>query len=217
MARIRGGAGVAAKTDRKWGWMIVRRIFASSLVGVTMWIAADVSSLLASDVHVEPVTAYVEANVRSWIEDPIIIEGIKDQNELHAHLTQADIDGLDANWRTEFSSNTRPLIDSIMGSPLSKFLKEKQASSGGVFTEIFVIDAKGLSIGESETSSDYWQGDELKWQKTYLVGPDILFVDRAEKDESTQMLQSQASMTISDPKTGQPIGAITVGINLDAL
>ncbi|WP_438748332.1 hypothetical protein [Pararhizobium sp. O133] len=192
------------------------RIFAPTLVGICIW-ALQTCPSLASDVHVALVTAYVEANVRGWIDDPAIIEGINDQNELHAHLTSSDIETMDANWKTEFSSNTRPLIDSIMNSPLSKFLKEKQVASGGVITEIFVIDAKGLSIGESEASSDYWQGDELKWQKTYLAGPGVLFVDRPEKDESTQMLQSQASMTISDPKTGQPIGAITVGINLDAL
>ncbi len=171
----------------------------------------------AGDVHVEPVTAYVEANIRAWIEDPVIIEALKSQNVLHAHLTQAAIDDLDATWRTEFASDIHPLIDTVVGNPLSMFLKDKQVASGGVITEIFVIDAKGLSVGESEISSDYWQGDELKWQKTYLAGASALFVDAAEKDESTQMLQSQASLTISDPNTGQPIGAITIGINLDAL
>ena len=171
----------------------------------------------AGDIHVEPVTAYVEANIRAWIEDPVIIEALKSQNVLHAHLTQAAIDDLDATWRTEFASDIHPLIDTLVGNPLSMLLKDKQVASGGVITEIFVIDAKGLSVGESEISSDYWQGDELKWQKTYLAGASALFVDAAEKDESTQMLQSQASLTISDPNTGQPIGAITIGINLDAL
>jgi len=171
----------------------------------------------AGDVHVEPVTAYVEANIRAWIEDPVIIEALKSQNVLHAHLTQAAIDDLDATWRTEFASDIHPLIDTVVGNPLSMLLKDKQVASGGVITEIFVIDAKGLSVGESEISSDYWQGDELKWQKTYLAGASALFVDAAEKDESTQMLQSQASLTISDPNTRQPIGAITIGINLDAL
>ncbi|WP_455271606.1 hypothetical protein [Rhizobium herbae] len=177
----------------------------------------QVSSAMAGDVHVAPVTAYVEASILAWIEDPIIVEELKSQNALHAHLSQAAIDGLDDTWRAEFSANVRPLIDRVIGSPLSKFLKEKQVASGGVITEIFVIDAKGLSIGESEVSSDYWQGDELKWQKTYLAGSSTLFVDAPEKDESTQTLQSQASLTVSDPQTGQPIGAITIGINLDAL
>ena len=51
----------------------------------------------------------------------------------------------------------------------------------------------------------------------FLVGPDALFVDEVEQDESTQALQSQASMTIADPDSGEPIGAITIGINLDQL
>lgn len=171
----------------------------------------------AGDVHVAPVTAYVEATIRAWIEGPIIIEELRSQNVLHAHLTPAEIDELDATWRAEFASSVHPLIDTVMGNPLSAFLKNKQIASGGVITEILVIDAKGLSVGESEISSDYWQGDELKWQKTYLAGSATLFVDAAQKDESTQMLQSQASMTVFDPTTGQPIGAVTIGINLDAL
>ncbi len=215
MTRTRGGSQAPPERVER-GWIIVPRFFASTIVGACFW-ALQLAPSSANDVHVAAVTAYVEANVRRWIQDPVIIDGINDQNELHAHLTQFDIETMDANWKIEFASSNRPLIDSILNNPLSKFLKEKQAASDGVITEIFVIDAKGLSIGESEVSSDYWQGDELKWQKTYLVGPDILFVDRQEKDESTQMLQSQASMTISDPKTGQPIGTITVGINLDAL
>ncbi len=196
--------------------MIVGRTFFMAAAGAVLCLI-QIAPSKAGDVHVEPVTAYVEANIRAWIEDPVIIEALKSQNVLHARLTQAAIDDLDATWRTEFASDVHPLIDTVTGNPLSAFLKDKQIASGGVITEIFVIDAKGLSVGESEMSSDYWQGDEPKWQKTYLAGTSTLFVDVAEKDESTQMLQSQASLTVSDPQTGQPIGAITVGINLDAL
>ena len=196
--------------------MIVGRTFFTAAAGVALYLA-QIAPSQAGDVHVEPVTAYVEANILAWIEDPVIIKALKNQNMLNAHLTQAAIEDLDATWRAEYASNVHPLIDTVIGNPLSKFLKDKQAVSGGVITEIFVIDARGLSVGESEISSDYWQGDELKWQKTYLAGASTLFVDAAEKDESTQMLQSQASLAISDPQTGQPIGAITIGINLDAL
>jgi len=198
------------------GRTIIRRALVSIVVGTSLW-SLPIIGLVAGDVHIGPVTTYVEANVRPWIEDPVIVEALKDLNERHAHLSPVDIDHMDAVWRTEFPRNVRPLIDKVMGNPLSKFLKARQAASGGAITEIFVIDAKGLSIGESEVSSDYWQGDELKWQRTYLAGAGTLFVDRAEKDESTQMLQSQASLTVSDPQTHQPIGTITVGINLDAL
>lgn len=196
--------------------MLVGRMRLVVLAGAALCLV-PVAPSNAGDVHVAPVTAYFEANIRTWIEDPIIIEALKTQNVLHARLNQAAIDSLDATWRAEFAGNVHPLIDTIVSNPLSQFLKDKQVASGGVITEILVIDAKGLSVGESEISSDYWQGDELKWQKTYLAGSLTLFVGAAEKDDSTQMLQSQASLTISNPKTGQPIGAITVGINLDAL
>jgi hypothetical protein len=198
------------------GQTIIRGALVSIAVGTCLWSLPIIGSM-ASDVHVGPVTAYVEANVRSWTEDPVIVEALKDHNERHAHLAQADIDRMDAEWRSQRSSDHHPLIDSVTDTPLSKFLKAKQAASGGAITEIIVIDAKGLSIGESDPSSDYWQGDEQKWQKTYPAGAGVLFVDRAEKDESTQTLQSQASLTVSDPQTHQPIGTLTVGINLDAL
>ena len=112
---------------------------------------------------------------------------------------------------------TAGLIDKVLASSLSDYLRDKQMGSNGVITEIFVTDAKGLNVGQSDVTSDYWQGDEAKWQKTYGSGDaHAIFVDEAEKDESTQMLQSQVSMTVAD-ESGAPIGAITIGINLNAL
>lgn len=196
--------------------MIFKRVRFIAAAGLVLCLVPTASSR-AGDIHVEPVTAYIDANIRAWIEEPVIIRTLKNQNASHAHLTQAEIDALDATWRTEFASDSRPLIDTVIGNPLSHFLKDRQVASGGVITEILVIDAKGLSVGESEVSSDYWQGDEAKWQKTYMTGSTVLFVDAVEKDESTQTLQSQASLTVFDPQTGQRLGAITIGINLDAL
>jgi hypothetical protein len=65
-------------------------------------------------------------------------------------------------------------------------------------------------------TSDYWQGDEAKWQKTFSMGPDAVFVDEIEKDESTQALQSQISVTIKD-SSGAAVGAITIGLNVEKL
>lgn len=170
----------------------------------------------AGDEHVAPVTAYMKENVVTWVQDPIIINAIKAQNAAHAGLTQADIDALDKKWRAEVQKTDQPLIASVLSNQVSAFLKEKQAASKGAISEVFVMDNKGLNVGQSEITSDYWQGDEAKFQKTFDVGPKTLFVDEVEKDESTQALQSQASMTIVD-ETGKSIGAITVGVNLNAL
>ncbi|WP_137156277.1 PDC sensor domain-containing protein [Rhizobium sp. FKL33] len=170
----------------------------------------------AEEAHVAPVTDYVKANVATWINDPVIIEAIKAQNAKTAGLSDADIDGLDKTWRAEVDGGDRKMIDEVLNNAASKFLHEKQEASEGVIAEIFVMDAKGLNVGQSDVTSDYWQGDEDKFQKSFGAGKDGFFVDEAEKDESTQALQSQASMTIVD-ESGAPIGAVTIGINLDAL
>ncbi|MDO9416940.1 hypothetical protein [Pararhizobium sp.] len=175
------------------------------------------SAAQAKGAHIGPVKAYVEQFVKPWLTDPLVISALKAQNAAHAHFTRTDIDGLDAEWRVEADAESGPMIDAQLANPLSQFLKSKQHDAGGVITEIFITDSKGLNAGQSDVTSDYWQGDEDKWKKSFGAGPDAVFIDEAVKDDSTQMLQSQASLTIKDPATGEAIGAITVGINLDSL
>ena len=61
------------------------------------------------------------------------------------------------------------------------------------------------------------QGDEAKWTQTFGTGGQAVFIDEVEFDDSTQSFQSQISATIIDPATGQAIGAITIGLNVEDL
>ncbi len=175
------------------------------------------NAAIAQEEHVGPITDYVNANVVPWLSDPVVVDAVLAQNAKNAALAQADIDALDTQWRAEIDAASKPMIDATLGNDLSKFLAQKREASGGLITEAFVTDAKGLNVGQSDVTSDYWQGDEAKWQKSFGAGPGAIFVDGVEKDESTQSLQSQVSITISDPATKQAIGAITLGIDVDAL
>ncbi|MEM8877987.1 MAG: hypothetical protein AAGD23_08940 [Pseudomonadota bacterium] len=166
--------------------------------------------------HVGPIKEYVNANVMSWLSDPAVVSAIKAQNDKTAGMSAAQIEEMDQKWRAETGASDRPMIEGILANDLSAFLKDKKNAAAGMITEMFVMDAKGLNVGQSDVTSDYWQGDEAKWQKTYKVGPNAIFVDEIEKDESTQTLQSQVSVSITD-ESGAPIGAITLGINVDAL
>jgi hypothetical protein len=170
----------------------------------------------AQDAPVKEVEAYVKANLVSWLNDKIVIAAVKAQNAKHASLAQADIEKLDKDWRAQVDAAQKPLIDSVLKSELSAFLSKKKDESKGVITEVFVMDDKGLNVGQSDITSDYWQGDEAKWQKTFKVGPDAIFLDKIEKDESTQALQMQVSISIKD-EAGKVIGAATFGINVDEL
>ncbi|MFO7482987.1 hypothetical protein [Oceanibaculum nanhaiense] len=147
-----------------------------------------------------------------------VLISIKAQNERHTSLTQADIDALDKQWVAERKSDNQPLIAKVLGSPLSGYLIRRMAQSRGLFVEMFVMDNKGLNVGQSSITGDYWQGDEAKYQKTFLIGPDAVFVDDeivVEKDTGHRL--QQVNFTIKDPADGKPVGAITVEVDLDML
>ena len=109
------------------------------------------------------------------------------------------------------------LINAVLGNELSNYLTGVKNDGRGIYTEIFVMDNKGLNVGQSDVTSDYWQGDEAKWKKTYLAGPDAVLIDEVEFDESTQTFQSQLSLSVVDPNTGETVGAVTIGVNVDML
>lgn len=155
--------------------------------------------------------------IKSWISDDPIVTAIKDQNTRFTGLSQADIDAKDNQWRAETANTEQPLINEVLGNTLSTYLKQKLETSNGLYTEIFVMDNHGLNVGQSGITSDYWQGDEDKWQKTFLMGADAIHLSDVEQDESTQIYQSQVSLPVVDPASGSVIGAITVGINVEAL
>ena len=171
---------------------------------------------LAADEHVAPMKQLAAAKVSAWAKDPVVIEAIKAQNAKHASLSQADIDKMDKTWRAEVKSGG-PMIQSVLDNKLSAFLKKVKADAAGLYAEIFVMDDKGLNVGQSDVTSDYWQGDEAKWKETYSVGPDAVHISKISTDESSQTLQSQLSMAIADPVSGKVIGAVTVGVNVEQL
>ena len=161
--------------------------------------------------------SYAQTEIKKWVADPDIVAAINAANTERAGYDQGKIDALDKQWKGEVGAASHPLIDSIAANPSSAKLKAICDGKGGLVTEAFLMDAKGLNVGMCDATSDFWQGDEAKWQKTFQVGPDAVFVDKVEQDESTQKFQVQTSMTVVDPATGKPIGAITVGLDADML
>ena len=155
--------------------------------------------------------------VRGWAQAPIVIEAIKSANAKHAAFTQDQIDTADKQWRAETKQDDQPMITAVLVHPLSNYLTRIQARSLGLYSEIFVMDDKGLNVGQSSITSDFWQGDEAKFQKTYPLGPDAVFIDEAEMEDSTKTWRAQLNLTVVDPQSKAAIGAITVELNLTEL
>ncbi len=164
----------------------------------------------------ELVTPAFVQDVRKWATAPVVVSALVGRDKRSGILTQGDIDALDKQWRAEREVDDQPLITSVLANPLSSYLIRVQANSIGLFTEIFVMDKNGLNAGQSSITSDYWQGDEGKFQKTFDVAPDAVFIDEAEFHDGTRTWRAQLNMTITNPQ-GTSIGAITVEVNLTEL
>ncbi len=179
-----------------------------------MLIAAALATPVLADSHETKIKAYIESDVRGWLMSEEIILAVDQQNIDHLGMTENDISNLDRRWRTEKLRGGGTLIDSKMINDLSAFLRGIKAASGGVITEIFVMDNLGLNVGQTDGTGDYMQGDEAKWQKTYPVSAYAVFIDEVEEDGGINV--SQTSLTVARDNSAR-LGAITIGINVDAL
>ncbi|WP_205747861.1 PDC sensor domain-containing protein [Devosia sp. FKR38] len=171
----------------------------------------------AEDEFTAPLTALAQSEIVAIASDPAVISAIIAQNAVTASYDQAKIDELDKQWRAEVDAASKPLVDATLANAASQYLKGVQEASGGKYTEIFVMDAKGLNVAQSSLTSDYWQGDEDKFTASFGAGAGAVHVSDVEQDESTQVFQSQVSVPVADPATGNLIGAITVGVDVSML
>jgi hypothetical protein len=105
------------------------------------------------------------------------------------------------------------LIKGARGSATSKFLQKQleAAKPKDAVTEIFVMDGWGWNVGQTGGTSDYYQGDEGKWQKTFAKG-DANEVEVLPIVEEDGIRYSQISLPIKDGDKN--IGAVTIGVDV---
>lgn len=189
----------------------------SSLAAVALAICCGQAQAQSAPPPVSLIDEAVVADIRAFLGSPVVWKSVQAQNLRTASYDQAKIDEMDQLWVAQRKSDDQPLVASVLTSPLSVYLTRIQAGSLGLYTEMFVMDAQGLNVGQSATTSDYWQGDEAKYQKTFLVGPDAVFVDEAEYNDAWGIWHAQVNLTLADPDGGAAIGAATIEINLTEL
>lgn len=191
-----------------------RYVIALVLLLPVVWIGVQPARAQAPSP--ELITPPLLQTIRDWSSTPVVRLTLAELNRRQTGFDRAAIDALDKQWRDETKADDQPLITAVLSSPLSGYLLRIQAASAGLFTELFVITAKGLNAGQSSVTSDYWQADEPKFQKTYDVAPDAVFVDAPEFHAETATWRCQINMTLTDA-AGAKVGALTAEVNLTEL
>lgn len=156
------------------------------------------------------VVAFAKSKLAALGNDPIIIETVKLANAKGQSLNQ--IKQMDEKWKN--TPGVADFMQAMMDSPCGKRLRELQKTAS-YYSEIFVMDNQGANVAMTDKTSDYWQGDEAKFQKSFNGGKGAVFVDEVEFDDSSQIYLVQVSVPVVD--NGKVIGAVTFGIDVEQI
>ena len=113
----------------------------------------------------------------------------------------------DASWSANKSD---PLRQAIVQAPCSARIREILKDDPTI-VEAFAMNERGTLVCSASETSDYWQGDEPKWQRTFVDGRDP-FVDEPAFDASTGKYAIQVSVPVTNGTAR--IGAVTLTLKL---
>jgi hypothetical protein len=190
-----------------------KKVMLIALLALSFQIFCDPYDYSVDSQDYEPIKNLVENEFQKWINDPIIINAIKDANRLNKTRTEDEILVQDNKWR----AGDAEFQGLYTNTPSSMFLKQKQKESDNLYSELFIMDFQGCNVGLSDLTSDFWQGDEAKFKKSFNNGAGSVFIDEIELDESTGTYQVQVSLPIVDKTNNEVVGAITIGIDMSKL
>ena len=112
-----------------------------------------VSNAAFADSH-ETKISKVLPDVQSLIVQQDLINALRASNKARGTMPQADIDALEAQWKSQRDASTHPLVDSVVENELAARMRKVIEETGTIINEIGVIDANGLSIAQSSMNSD---------------------------------------------------------------
>jgi hypothetical protein len=100
----------------------------------------------------------------------------------------------------------RAMTQSACADRLRELVKED-----AFVVEAFLMDARGALVCASRETTDYYQGDEAKWERTYQDGRRV-FVDEPALDASSGVYAIQLSVLVS--AGGAKAGALTLTLKV---
>jgi hypothetical protein len=151
-------------------------------------------------------TAYARvARAQVIAHDPTVRDAVSASNA--APESPAEVRRRDAFWT---ANRKDPRRQTIVQAPCSARLREL-VKDDPVVVEAFAMNDRGTLVCSATEISDYWQGDEPKWQRTFVEGRDP-FVDEPALDASTGKYAIQVSVPVV--AGAKRIGAVTLTLKL---
>lgn len=172
------------------------------MVTLSLALLTMVSTTTPGDLTYARNMAYARRNIAEAIaSDPLLVKAIRTHNQ--SGETLDEIKAKDARW---IKDTSYPLRAELTHNACAKRLTELTARDPKI-VEAFLMNNQGALVCSTKVTSDYWQGDEAKWQQTFGASSDM-FVDEPSFDASTEVYAAQFSVLIR--ADGTNIGALTL-------
>lgn len=165
-----------------------------------------VPSSAISDTAVPTAIASRVPAMEKWAGNATIHKAVTAQNA--EKLSLEEIMRRDEEWIG--TPKNHPFKKQLMQNPCAGVLRAAAEEDRAVF-EAFVMDNQGALVCTLLVTTDYWQGDEPKWQRSYDEGKGALYVAPPEYDESTKLTLVQTSVPIREGE--KVIGVLMIGFN----
>jgi signal transduction histidine kinase/methyl-accepting chemotaxis protein len=211
---ITGFVGVAVLAAGAVAFVTVR-VIQSNLTqsaGAQLKAQAESQALAIGDLLVRQVKVLQTLGLNDRLQDAM--------EKANAHST-GDLGVLaraDDAWRAAANSDNAddPLIRAVLNHPASPELKEFRLAFPD-HVEVFVTDRYGANVAATNMTSDYYQGDEVWWQKAYNHGVGAVYIGQLDYDESSATMSINIAVPVYAPDTQSVIGVLRTTYRLDAL
>ncbi len=152
--------------------------------------------------------------VTAMVSTPVMVEAVRESGRRTQGLTLRQIQDLDRKWMQ--TSGVDDFIRSFMTNSAAVLLRDFQKAHAEL-AEVFVADARGLNVCQTNKTSDYYQGDESWWVLAFNGGKGKTFHGGIEYDESSCTRAISLYVPVMDPERAMAIGVCKAVVNLDAL
>lgn len=150
-------------------------------------------------------------------QETVVVDAVLRANGAYAEKGREkalqEIQDLDRKWINTLGKSE--VILPYLKGPCADYLRKVQ-SRHKFIVEIFVTDRLGAVVCETDKTSDFWQGDEKKWQSAFNDGNGKEYISEPAFDGSTQTYSLHLSLPIFDSR-GATIGVAILGVDLDEL
>lgn len=135
-------------------------------------------------------------------------------------VNYTDVMTIDSKWQALAPLAMPEVAARILALPGSRALEAWQDSHKGLITEVMLINNMGTVAAMSRVTSDYWQGDEPKFQLA-MQGSETepgraLFISPIRYDPSTSRFQIDVSAPVLSGNGDPHEGVIVVGLDIES-